>query len=354
MTGCALLVRAARADAASVEADPIRVGVVQAPAFVTAVPGQPGEYAGFSADLFKSVAQRLGRPVRVTELPDLAALLESVERGGVDVAVSDLLITADRQAKLEFSYPITDGGLRVLVHSEPKHSLAQLWRILVDRGHLDVLAGGALLVAVVSVLLIGVWRRLDAGFPEKRHDAFAESLYRTVSLTVSGKTKVTDNPKHAVAKIGAAVWLAVGAGVVAYVTASFSSAMTAEMTQRSVNTVADLAGKSIGAIKGSVAERYCQTHGLEARPYETVDALSAAMLKGDITAVIGDGPALEAYDRAHPELPVTVVGPLFEKCKYGFAMPIGSPLRREVDGALLRLEESGETAAIYARYFSGA
>jgi len=61
-----------------------------------------------------------------------------------------------------------------------------------------------------------------------------------------------------------------------------------------------------------------------------------------------------SYDRAHPELPIAVVGSLFEKHKYGFAMPLGSTLRRGIDGALLRLEESGETAAIHARYFSGS
>ena len=217
-----------------------------------------------------------------------------------------------------------------------------------------MIGAGVLVVLVLSVVLVGFWRRLDNEFPAQHHEALAESLYRTVSLTVSGKTRLTDNPKHALAKVGAAVWLAFGAGLVAYVTASFSSAMTSESTRHSVNSLHDLAGKPVGVFKGTVGERYCQTHGLDTHTFTEEADITQALLSGRIAAVVGDGPMLEAYDREHPEVPVTVTGPLFDKHKYAFAMPIGSALRRPIDLALLALEESGETASIYARYFSGS
>lgn len=339
---------------AAAQSEPIRVGVTKVPAFVEPVPGQPGVYKGFSADLWSGVAAKLGRRSEWSEFPDLQSLSEAVQQGRVDVAVTDMLITSERAARLDFSYPITDGGLRLLVHSGSRHSLARLWQTLVERGHLEVIGAGVLVILMLSVVLVGFWRRLDKEFPTQHHEALAESLYRTVSLTVSGKTKLTDNPSHALAKVGAAIWLAFGAGLVAYVTASFTTAMTAESTQRAVNDVRDLAGKTVGVLKGTVGERYCQTHGLDTRSSTDPAEIQAALLSGQVAAVVGDGPMLEAFDREHPELPVTVVGPLFDRHKYAFAMPVGSALRRPIDRALLELEESGETAAIYARYFSGS
>ena len=342
------------ARSAAAQSEPIRVGVTKVPAFIEPVPGQPGSYTGFSADLWSGVSAKLGRPSVFTEFADYSSLAEALEQRRVDIAVTDILITSERAARFDFSYPVMDGGLRLLVHTRPKHSLARLWDTLVERGHLDVIGASVLIILVLSVILVGFWRRLDTEFPTKRHEALAESLYRTVSLTVSGKTRLTDKPSHALAKVGAAIWLAFGAGLVAYVTASFTTAMTADATRREVNDVHDLAGKPVGVFKATVGERYCQTHGLDTRSYTDSAKIQADLLSGVIVAVVGDGPMLEAFDRAHPKLPVTVVGPLFDRHKYAFAMPAGSELRRPIDMALLALEESGETAAIYARYFSGS
>lgn len=336
------------------QADPIKVGVLRTPAFLEPSKAAPGAYTGFSGDLWNAVTAKLGRTSEFVEFHDFPTLIEATADGKIDVAVTDMLITAERARKLDFSYPITDGGLRVAVHAEPAYSFGQVWQLLVERGHIKVLATGALIVMTMSVVLVGFWRRFDKEFPTARHDAFAESLLRTVSLTVTGKTKVTDNPKHAISKIGAAAWLAFGAGVVAYVTATFTSAMTAEATKREVNAASDLGGKPVGALKGTVGERYCQTHGLDVRSYENTEAVVQALLTGRVVAVVGDGPMLEAYDRAHPELPLTVVGALFDKHKFAFGMRRGSTLRHDIDMALLELQEAGETDAIYARYFSGA
>lgn len=137
-------------------------------------------------------------------------------------------------------------------------------------------------------------------------------------------------------------------------TASFTTAMTVESSRHDINDVNDLHGRPVGVLKGTVGERYCQTRGLDSRTFTDPAAIQAALLSGSIVAVVSDGLALESYAREHPEVPLTVVGPLFDRHKYAFAMPVGSDLRRPIDQALLALEESGETAAIYARYFSGS
>jgi polar amino acid transport system substrate-binding protein len=64
-----------------------------------------------------------------------------------------------------------------------------------------------------------------------------------------------------------------------------------------------------------------------------------------------DAPMLEWYDNAHPELPITVVGPVFLAEQYGFALPTGSRLTRRISEEILRLKDNGTLDRLHAQYF---
>jgi len=48
---------------------------------------------------------------------------------------------------------------------------------------------------------------------------------------------------------------------------------------------------------------------------------------------------------------VRVVGPIFQEEDYGIALPTGSPLREQINAALLRLKSSGRYDKIYEKWF---
>jgi ABC-type amino acid transport substrate-binding protein len=90
---------------------------------------------------------------------------------------------------------------------------------------------------------------------------------------------------------------------------------------------------------------------LSVQSFDTMDRAVDALLKGQIVAIVRDAPVLEWFDNAHPELPVTVVGPVFKSEKYGFALPAGSPLTRDISETILRLKDRGVLDSLRARYF---
>ena len=49
-----------------------------------------------------------------------------------------------------------------------------------------------------------------------------------------------------------------------------------------------------------------------------------------------------------------VVGPAFRKEDYGIAFPAGSPLRKQVDVALLGLREDGGFQRLYDKWFAAS
>lgn len=329
---------------------PLKVGVALSPPFVEKPKTSGGPYEGFAVDLWRAVALRMERTSEFIEYPTFDMLVAAAAKGDVDIAVADIAATAERAAKVDFSYPIADGGLRVMVLTAPKHSLAELWDGLVARGHVEVVLYGGAILLVASILMMHFFRKVDKDFPQPIHEGFAESLYRTVSITMSGKTKVVSTTNW-ITKILAALWLVCGVGIVAYITSSITAVMTTQAAAGTVKEVGDLKNKPVGVLAGTVAERYCWRAGFATHSYASIDEAVQDLVARKIVGIVSDGPVLEAYDHAHPELPIGEVGPLFEKHKYAFATPKGSPLRGPVDQQLIGFEESGDTAKLAAKYF---
>lgn len=330
---------------------PLKVGVfVEAP-FVTK--DAKGTLDGFSVAVWKAIEPKLGVTANFCEFDSFPALVEAVASGSIDLAVCGMLMTSALEHRLEFTHPVANGGLRVMVDSAPKHSLQALWRGLVENGHVTILGYGALIVGACSIPLMFIWRKLDKDFPATPHDGFAEAFYRTVSLTMSGKAKVTTVSTW-ITKLLAACWLVCGVGIVAYVTSSVTAVMTTQSLRQSINSVDDLAGKPVGVITGTLGESYCVSRGFETRTFLTIKAAVDALVAHEVLALVADGPELEAFDQANPALPITEVGPLFAKRRYAFAVPMHSALRHRINIALVEIEESGESEKIHRKYFGGA
>ena len=193
-------------------------------------------------------------------------------------------------------------------------------------------------------------RRLDPEFHKKWVPGLADSFYHVMS------TSVTGNPTHKRIIEGplgvflAALCLMLGVLIAAYITSSMTSVMTANTLHGEINGPQDLPGKKVGTIAGTTPEAYCRSAGLEAEGFSDVDSAIRALLAGQISAIVYNAPTLRFYEREHPDLPVIQVGPLFAPRKFGFAVPLGSPLERAVNPALVGLIEDGFIDRLSLKY----
>jgi ABC-type amino acid transport substrate-binding protein len=173
-------------------------------------------------------------------------------------------------------------------------------------------------------------------------------------------TSVTGNPTHKriiegpLGVVLAALCLMLGVLIAAYITSSMTSVMTANTLSGEISGPQDLPGKKLGTIVGTGGEAYCRSAGLDAAGFSDLDSAVRKLLAKQISAIVYNAPTLRFYEREHPDLPVIEVGPLFAPRKYGFAMPVGSPLERTVNLALLRLVENGFTDRLSLKYLSAA
>ena len=340
--------QAPAAGAAAPAAAPIRAAVYGDEPFV--MRAADGSYSGFAVDLWDMIGARLGRRTELVPFTDFGAMMAAVKGGTVDIAVVDLFVTSERAQAMEFTQPIADGGLRIMVHERRQHTLGRLLHGLWQGGHLVVLGWGLLAAIALSVPVVMVLRRVDPAFTPHWHEGFAEAFYHVMSVAMTGKTSYK-GASGWLSRIFAAIWMVFGVTTVAYVTSSLSSVMTTNALHQEINGAKDLSGKSVGVISGTLGESYCAEHHLDVRAYGALDGAVKDLVDQKIDAIVFNAPELEYYDTKHPELPITEVGPVFQRLNCAFGLPPGSELRRQVDIELLRLQESGEVARLRERYF---
>ena len=350
-----MLAAAPRADAPPPAADAapraVRVAVFPDPPF--AMQDAAGRWTGFSMMVLDAAAADARLVLEMQPCNSLQELFRAVADGKADIGAGNTFVTLAHLDAVDFTQPTLDGGLRVMVPSERSHSFGRIWDGLVGGGHVAVIAWGAAITVAVSVVLVAVLRRVDREFTRHWHEGFAEALYHVVSVTVTGKTSYKGSIAPGwVGRLVAAAWLVFGVASVAYVTSSLSSVMTATALRSSIHGPADLRGRKVGTLDGSVGDRYCAEHGIDVVRFRAVDEAAAALAAREVDAVVADAQSLEWFDTSHPDVPVDVVGELFERRHYGFPVHRGDDdLRRRVDAAILSLREGGGLDRIRVRWF---
>jgi ABC-type amino acid transport substrate-binding protein len=77
-----------------------------------------GQWIGFTIELWEQIAQRLGWKTSYVAVTDVKDQLQAVADDKADIAAGGLSITAERERRFDFSQPILDAGLQILVPPE--------------------------------------------------------------------------------------------------------------------------------------------------------------------------------------------------------------------------------------------
>ncbi len=325
----------------------LTVGVLVSPPFVMK---SEQAYSGLAIDLWEDLAANKQWAYEYKEYATFRDLLSATESGELDVAMTNLTITQQRALKVDFTQPWFDGGMRLMVSSDKGTGFQSVVKGLAQAGFITAYAWIVFVVLFATVLLTLFDRRFDQSFPARWRDGVAESFYTVMSIVTSGRAPARKNLFGWLGRIWQALWLVCGVGILAFVTSSVTSVMTTLAISSQINSVDDLNGRAVGVLVGTVEEDYARKQGLSMRSYASLDEAAAALGNGDVVAVIADAPVLEYYVYSNPGLPVNVVGRLFERDKYGFALPLQSPLSREVTLAVLGAVDEGKVDEFKTKY----
>jgi polar amino acid transport system substrate-binding protein len=313
-----------------------------------------GALTGFSIDLWNSIAEKMKVQTEYKVAPDVGALLEDVRSGKVDLGISAISITAERDRQFDFSQPMLEAGLQIVVRGDgataPSNPLLEFLRLLTSPT-IAVWLGIALLLIIVPAHIVWLVERRHAQgmIPDRRY--FPGIFHAMWWAGATLATQAEQMPRHWFARVLAILWMFVGVVFVAYYTAQLTASLTVQQIRGAISGPDDLPGKRVATTRNSTAAAYLRQQKIDLVEVEQIDAAYNLLLDKKVDAVVFDAPVLLYYASHDGKGKVQLVGPVFRKESFGIVFPPDSRLRKEVDRALLDLREDGTYQRLEQNWF---
>lgn len=307
---------------------------------------------GFSIDLFAALAEDLDREVKVIRVESFSQMLDMARTGEVDAAVANISITASREAVMDFSQPIFESGLQIMVPDTGSGSFS-VFKAVMSR---DVILAIALAFALLfgGGMLMWVFERgRQPYFDHPPRQAMFPAFWWALNLMLNGGFEER-MPRSPMGRVFGVVLVISSLFFVSVFVAKITAVLTVEAIQSNVSGVNDLYDKRVGTIEGSTAANFLEGRDMRFAALSDLSNLLDAFEAGELDAVVFDAPILAYYVNTNPQAEARVVGSVFMRENYGIALPSGSELAEPLNQSLLKLRENGVYDRIYRKWFGAA
>jgi len=312
-------------------AESLTVATRHVPPFAIAQPD--GRWSGVTIVLWREVARELGVETRFVET-DLKTMLDGVATGELDAAVAAVTITGEREGVMDFSHPFLSSGLGIAVNRQSDEGWFAVMQRVFSGRFLKVTAGLLGLLLLIGLLIWVFERRHNAQFDHRPARGIGAGLWwAAVTMTTVGYGDKA--PSTAGGRAVAILWMFASVIIISSFTAAIASALTVGQLGGTVQGEDDLGRARIATLAGSTSVDYLQRNHHRFRSVDNIDEALQLLAQGSIDAVVYDAPilryrVLQDYDDRLAVLPGS-----FDRQDYGIALPAGSPLREDINRAML-------------------
>ena len=320
--------------------------------------------SGFTVELWEEIAERQGWTTQFVDAENVAAQLKDVADGRADVGAGAISITAERRQTFDFSQPIFNGGLQVMVRhrvaapSQP--GLVNFLPLLFSKAMgVWLLAGLILSVIPAHIFWLIERRRPEDDGGEVDDDgglsrSYFPGIFQAFAWSVGFLGFIPDTfPRRALGRALGILWGFIAIIFVSYFTATLTTNLTVNTYAGQITGPSDLPGKKVATVAGTTSERHLQDMGIPATGLKTIEDCYRELRAGNFDAVVFDSPVLRYYASGDGAGAVELAGPPFHEEDYGFAFPQNSDLRSKVDQTLLEIRQDGTYELIKRKWFGG-
>jgi len=311
-----------------------------------------GQAAGFSIDLLGAVADELGLTINYVRKDSFAEMLDAVRNREADGAIANISITAERERMTDFTQPIFDSGIQVMMPASPSSSAAVLSAIFTRQIALSIL--GALVLLFGGGMLMWFFeRRHQEYFNRSATEVGFPAFWWALKLVVNGGFEERV-PQSRGGRFFAVMLVVSSLFIVSIFVAQITAALTVSAIQSNIESISDLEGRQVGTIGGSTSASFLDQRGIVPIEFENLEDMFAGFETGALDGVVFDGPILAYYVRNQGQGKAELLERVYRPENYCMAFPTGSNLRDNVDQAMLRLREDGRYDELLIKWFGPA
>ena len=304
-------------------------------------------WTGFSIDLWAEVAKEIAVTSNFEPVDKFGDLIDAVKWRDVDIAVANISITYAREQSMDFTQPIFDAGLMVLMPIQPS---ADIFSAILNRDLLLWIAGAIFLLFIAANLIWLVERREGEEFQTSWRKGVSRGLWWAVNVVTQAGFDIA-SPTTRAGRMLAFGLILLGLFVVGAFVAQITAALTVNQIVNQVDGYEDLYGKRVGTTSGSTSANFLTAQSIRYEGYDNIDDMFAALDSGEVDALVHDAPILAYWAETVGKGRFQTVGRVFNAEKYGFALPTNNDRIEEINRALLKLRENGTYDALIDKWF---
>lgn len=331
---------------------PLKVGVYPCPPFV--IGSMDNEWDGLSIELWEKIARDMDVEFTIENHP-LGELLNAIESEQIDIGVSCISITPEREVFADFSHSFYETHLAIAVkkkgYLETLHSIffnPALWLIIG-------------VVVFIAGVIGAFFYLLEHGENQKLY-SMKSRTGRWLESFILGLLFITRGPfnyfefKSLTGRI-ATVFIGVFSMLfIASITAVLASKLTLSQGSSQIKGINDLANIKVGAKVATTSSLLLTGFGIRHENYVDMPRLLAALEEGEVDAIVADDVVLKymiGNGRMSGQFEDLEVLPYqLEKQNYGFIITENNPYEEEINRALLQIRESRKWRKILVEYFA--
>jgi polar amino acid transport system substrate-binding protein len=309
-------------------------------------------FEGFSVDLWTELAKRSAVSFTWKKTENVKAILAAVESGEAQVGIAAISITSAREQKFDFSQPMFESGLQVLVSAKNDggFSLRQILGYFTQGAMPYLLSILALLILVPGHIMWWVERSHQESSFSKQ---YLPGIFQAMGWALSAAAgQQNSDPRTRFGRVMSAAAIFVSLLFLTYWQAELTSSFTVQQLQGDISGPDDLPGKLVGTTAGSTSVAYLATKQARLQEFQSITDAFTALETGKLDAVVFDAPVLLYHAATAGRGKVRVVGPVFKRENYGILFPRGSDLRKKINEALLTMREDGTYDTLYNKWFT--
>ena len=306
---------------------------------------------GFAIELWEEIAKRNNYRFNWALEQQFPELLRKVEAAEVDLAIANISVTSERERVMDFSQPIYDSGLQILV---PKGGGASFMKIIWDSGLLMIIG-----FAVVVLLLIAhiLWF-FERNVEDARHDYFRDEYlggvwdafwWAFIIMTMGGFEKEVPHTK--LSRLLAMFWIITSLFFISTITAKITTSLTVSELTSGIKSYKDLFGKKVGIARATTTSKFADQAGLPYIEFDDYLQAVSALEAGELDAAIGSAATAQYYANHRGAGKIIAAGEVFAPDKIAMALPENSPLYEDVNRTLIEIKEDGTYAKLKQKYF---
>ncbi|HEY0218323.1 MAG TPA: transporter substrate-binding domain-containing protein [Afipia sp.] len=313
------------------------IGIKNTPPF--AMQAANGEWRGISVDLWHRIADQMHLRYRFVEQDTIYDLIEGTAAGKFDVAIGALTITGARYRRLDFTSSYYSTGLGIAVPASGSLSWIPVIRAFTTFGFLQ---------AVIALLGLALLAGFSIWLLERHHnEQFGGGIKKGITSGVWWATTamtrrgiINYGPQTVSGRVVGTIWTITSIIAIAIFTAAITSALTVRHLQGTVHSVGDLNSVRVGVVRGSSTQDALHNLKIGYQDFDTPTAGLEALRANRLDAFVYDKPLLAWLVQQQFSSSIAMLDTTFEPQNYAMAIPNGSPLRAELNIAILDATQS--------------